>query len=226
MASSAKTTSSLGTVHRPGKLDNIRLALVLAHEGLLGLKSTVCRVAQTSRDAQRAVVAQVAADFPNDHRHERSKGKNSYPGADLRAFRALDGVKYFDAVISEHDSVHAGADKRLLLSRVQTVPLRADRAQCAERVLFLCVLSGTLLRREKRLRGAVSVVLRARDGVTEAVSSSSSAYSSYSRPQPSLRTGERLPAALLVLGRGGRRIWLRGQAGQGLRSRCARSPAP
>ena len=41
----------LGHVHRPGELDDIRLALMLAHERLLGLQGAVRRVAQTPRDA-------------------------------------------------------------------------------------------------------------------------------------------------------------------------------
>ena len=72
----------LGDVHRPRQLHDVRLALVLAHEGFLGLQGAVRRVAQTAGNAKCTVVAQIAADFPNDHRHERSKVKKTYPACD------------------------------------------------------------------------------------------------------------------------------------------------
>lgn len=71
----------LGNIHRLGQLHDVRLALVLAYKRFLGLHGLVRRIAQAAGYAQRAVVPQIAPDFPNDHRHEHTKSKNSYPAS-------------------------------------------------------------------------------------------------------------------------------------------------
>ena len=56
-------------VHQLGQFHDVRLTLVLADERLLSLQSAVRRVAQAARDSHGTVVAQVAADFADDHRY-------------------------------------------------------------------------------------------------------------------------------------------------------------
>ena len=150
-------------------------------------------VAQAAGHAQRAVVPQIAPDFPNDHRHERAKSKNMLPRVRGTRRRAVDCVIYLDFSALQHDSVHARAHQRLPLSIGQTVPAytyiyfvsSARPASSCRACCTACRTSSSACAARSRARRAWSIAARS-------VSSSPSAYSSYSRR--SLRRPDRARA--------------------------------
>ena len=71
-----------------GDLLDRRLALGVGHELFARLQHLVGRVAHGARDTDGAVVTQIAADLPDDHRH--AVGRKAHVLADVEVVDGLD----------------------------------------------------------------------------------------------------------------------------------------